>query len=63
MDWLIKVVDIAMLSDNYYFTCDHCPEKNKYCQGKFCENIKRQLIIERDNKNEFGQQNKNRQTN
>ena len=50
MDWLITVVDKAMLSDNYYFTCGHCLEQTNLCKSKFCENIKRQLLIHRDNK-------------
>jgi hypothetical protein len=39
-----------MLSDNYYFTCGHCLEQTNLCKSKFCENIKRQLLIHRDNK-------------
>jgi len=55
MDWLIKVVDKVILRDDYDLMCDHCSENSKYCQARFCENIKRQLLIERDNRYGFSQ--------
>ena len=53
MDWLIKLVDKVMLHEDYDLMCNHCLEKGKYCKARFCENIKRQLLIGRDNMNGF----------